>query len=110
MWFQAGGKGGDGHAVITKFANVSVGERCGSGGTCDLGTIRNPARTCQELKDAGRTEPGTFYVGPVAGRSAPWHCDFSGTTASGYTWGDGKEGNVRIAGRNRYITDCEGRY
>ena len=39
MWFQAGGKGGDGYVIITKFANVSSGERCGSGGTCDLGTV-----------------------------------------------------------------------
>ena len=71
------------------------------------GTSRNPARTCQDLKDAGHTTPGTFYVGPVAGRAAAWHCDFSGATASGYSWGDGKDGNVNIAGGVKYITECE---
>ena len=94
---QTGGEGGDGYIIISNFPNVSYTERC-AGAECRLGGPKNPARSCQAIRDSGITTNGRYYVG-YPGRAAIWYCEVDGTggrVASGYSWGDALDGDVTI--------------
>jgi hypothetical protein len=94
---QTGGEGGDGYVIVSNFPNISVTERC-TAAECALGRVRNPARSCQALQDSGIRTNGRYFVG-YPGRAAIWYCELDGggnRAPSGYSWGDGRDGDVTI--------------
>lgn len=96
---QMGGKGGDGYFILSTFPDLAVGQKC-SGTNCRLGGTSNPARSCQQLYDSGIRTDGQYRIG-TPGRSSEWYCKldvYPPAVPSGYSWGDGLDGDITIRG------------